>query len=256
MPSTRVLVMLRCWFCHRATTVLEVERDGIIRSRRTRAGGPYRLLVCSECGRENVCERTPRGRWFASPNVKVSVFEHFFSQMLDTRPEDFLRAAAWYNDNEERRRYFFERDGDRRYSSSWFGLWRPQLRPEASDGSDKRTATSRTSDGQRAAHDGEARTQSGDSARRKEDGPSDRSDTKDRRKRATHARYLSPYEVLGVHRTASDAEIRAAFVRLARRHHPDKVYHLGEDEQRAAHARFTELKEAYERLARERTQDD
>ena len=35
---------------------------------------------------------------------------------------------------------------------------------------------------------------------------------------------------------------------LAKRCHPDKVYHLGEDAQRLAHDKFTRLKAAYEAL--------
>ncbi|OWY62655.1 hypothetical protein B7486_57255, partial [cyanobacterium TDX16] len=39
---------------------------------------------------------------------------------------------------------------------------------------------------------------------------------------------MTPYEVLGVPRTASAAEIRQAYVELARRHHPD--FHTGDPE--------------------------
>ena len=31
-----------------------------------------------------------------------------------------------------------------------------------------------------------------------------------------------PYEVLGLHRGATDAAVRAAYLRLAKKHHPDK----------------------------------
>lgn len=39
--------------------------------------------------------------------------------------------------------------------------------------------------------------------------------------RAASLRTVTHYEVLGVRPTASDAEIRRAYLRLARRHHPD-----------------------------------
>lgn len=52
------------------------------------------------------------------------------------------------------------------------------------------------------------------------------------------------YEVLDVHRNASDAEIKKAYRKLALRHHPDK--NPDDDE---AEARFKEVAEAYEVLA-------
>ena len=52
------------------------------------------------------------------------------------------------------------------------------------------------------------------------------------------------YETLGVSRTASEKEIRAAFRRLARKHHPD-VNHADKD----AEARFKEINEAHQVLS-------
>ncbi len=52
-----------------------------------------------------------------------------------------------------------------------------------------------------------------------------------------------PYEVLGVSRTASDAEIKKAYRRLARKSHPD--VNLGDA---GAHKRFQEIAAAYEIL--------
>ena len=50
-----------------------------------------------------------------------------------------------------------------------------------------------------------------------------------------------PYEVLGVPRTASEAEIKKAFRTLAKRHHPDT--HAGEA---GAKKRFQEISAAYD----------
>ncbi len=52
------------------------------------------------------------------------------------------------------------------------------------------------------------------------------------------------YEVLGVRRGASDKEIKAAYRRLARKHHPDV-----NPNNKAAEAKFKEITEAYEVLS-------
>lgn len=55
------------------------------------------------------------------------------------------------------------------------------------------------------------------------------------------------YETLGVERTASDDEIKKAFRRLARQHHPD-VQH-GTEDKKQAEEKFKEIAEAYEVLS-------
>jgi len=52
------------------------------------------------------------------------------------------------------------------------------------------------------------------------------------------------YEVLGVPRTASPDEVKSAYRRLARQHHPD----MNKDNPKAAEEKFKELSEAYEVL--------
>lgn len=228
---------VNCWFCSQQFTTSEIERDGIIRSRRQNLGGPYRLLVCPQCSRENICEKSPRGRWFASPNMRVSIIEYFVSHLLDTRPEDFLAAACWFRENEARRRYFFERDGDMRYS----GRWRNRFWPQA-PGAEER-GEERGPDASRDPYGGRRREETREKARKEE------------RERPTApeppprpGRLLSPHEILGIPALASAEEIRSAFRRLARQCHPDKVYHLGEEAQRLAHEKFTRLKAAYDAL--------
>jgi molecular chaperone DnaJ len=51
------------------------------------------------------------------------------------------------------------------------------------------------------------------------------------------------YEILGVARGASGAEIKAAFRKLAMKHHPDR-----NPNDKAAEQRFKEVNEAYEVL--------
>jgi len=54
------------------------------------------------------------------------------------------------------------------------------------------------------------------------------------------------YEVLGISKGASDADIKAAYRRLASKYHPDKVQ---EAEKASAETSFKEAKEAYEALS-------
>ena len=65
-----------------------------------------------------------------------------------------------------------------------------------------------------------------------------------RRRPCYLARVRDPYEVLGVGRNASDAEIKTAFRRQAARHHPDR--NPGDEQ---AQARFTELNASYQILS-------
>ena len=60
---------------------------------------------------------------------------------------------------------------------------------------------------------------------------------------SSHAR--DPYDVLGVPRTASDKEIKAAYRKLAMRHHPDR----NPGDREGAERRFKEVSEAYARLS-------
>lgn len=59
-----------------------------------------------------------------------------------------------------------------------------------------------------------------------------------------------PHAVLGVRPDAGQAEIRAAYTRLAKQYHPDRVQHLGEEFRRLAEERFKEIQAAYEMLRR------
>ena len=56
--------------------------------------------------------------------------------------------------------------------------------------------------------------------------------------------YKDYYQILGVEKNASEKEIKKAFRRLARKHHPD----VNPDDARAEE-RFKEINEAYEVLS-------
>jgi hypothetical protein len=59
----------------------------------------------------------------------------------------------------------------------------------------------------------------------------------------------SPHETLGVASNASIEEVRAAYIQLARRHHPDKHGHATEEERARNEAIFKEVTNAYQLIA-------
>jgi DnaJ-class molecular chaperone len=54
------------------------------------------------------------------------------------------------------------------------------------------------------------------------------------------------HDILGVDEDASAEDVRAAFQRLMKDHHPDRVANLGPAEQRRAEAKAKRLSRAYE----------
>ena len=42
-----------------------------------------------------------------------------FGPIEEVAYQDFLKTMSWYEEKEERRRFFFEHDGDYRYSGGW-----------------------------------------------------------------------------------------------------------------------------------------
>ena len=60
------------------------------------------------------------------------------------------------------------------------------------------------------------------------------------------------YAILGVSPDATDEEVRRAYRKMALKHHPDKVAHLGPDVQRDATEKFRAINEAWERIKKSR----
>lgn len=60
------------------------------------------------------------------------------------------------------------------------------------------------------------------------------------------------YKVLEIDPSATDDEVRAAYRRMALKHHPDKVASLGEDILKAANEKFQRINEAKERIFKAR----
>ena len=59
---------------------------------------------------------------------------------------------------------------------------------------------------------------------------------------------ISPHDVLGVAKNATQEDIKKAYRNLVKKYHPDKVNHLGEDFRALAEKRFREIQEAYQTL--------
>lgn len=57
------------------------------------------------------------------------------------------------------------------------------------------------------------------------------------------------YEILGVDRNVSDDDLKKAYRKLARQHHPD--LHVGDQQKKSAEEKFKEINEAYEVLSNE-----
>ena len=60
------------------------------------------------------------------------------------------------------------------------------------------------------------------------------------------------YKVLEIDPSATDEEVRAAYRRLALKHHPDRVATLGEDIRKAAEEKFQNINNAKERIYKAR----
>ena len=60
------------------------------------------------------------------------------------------------------------------------------------------------------------------------------------------------YKVLGIEPNATDEEVKAAYRRMALKHHPDRVATLGDDVRRAAEKKFQEINAAKETIYKAR----
>lgn len=60
------------------------------------------------------------------------------------------------------------------------------------------------------------------------------------------------YKILEITKDATVDEIKAAYRKMAKKYHPDKVIHLGKEHQKGAEEKFRQVQEAYEQLQKER----
>ncbi|MCA0131387.1 TerB family tellurite resistance protein [Winogradskyella alexanderae] len=60
------------------------------------------------------------------------------------------------------------------------------------------------------------------------------------------------YKILEIDKSVSDDEVKKAYRRMAKKYHPDRVGHLGEEYQEGAEEKFRQVQEAYEHIQKER----
>ena len=60
------------------------------------------------------------------------------------------------------------------------------------------------------------------------------------------------YKILEIDKSASDQKVKRAYRDLAKKHHPDKVQHLGKAYVKSAQEKFQKIQKAYERIKSER----
>jgi DnaJ like chaperone protein len=60
------------------------------------------------------------------------------------------------------------------------------------------------------------------------------------------------YKILEVEPSVTDEEVKKAYRRMAMKYHPDKLATMGEEVQKAAHEKFSQVNQAYEAIKKER----
>jgi DnaJ like chaperone protein len=62
----------------------------------------------------------------------------------------------------------------------------------------------------------------------------------------------SSYRILGIDKTATNIEVKKAYRKMAKKYHPDKLQHLGEQLKKGAEEKFKEVQKAYDQIQKER----
>ncbi len=60
------------------------------------------------------------------------------------------------------------------------------------------------------------------------------------------------YKVLEIDKSVTDIEVKKAYRKMVKKHHPDKLQHLGEEHLKGAEEKFRQIQKAYENIQQER----
>lgn len=60
------------------------------------------------------------------------------------------------------------------------------------------------------------------------------------------------YKVLEIDKNATDSEVKKAYRKMVKKHHPDKLQHLGKEHLQGAEEKFRQIQMAYENIQKER----
>ena len=60
------------------------------------------------------------------------------------------------------------------------------------------------------------------------------------------------YKILEIEKNVSDEEVKRAYRKMAKKYHPDRLSHLGEEHRDGAEEKFRQVQEAYEQIQKER----
>jgi DnaJ like chaperone protein len=75
---------------------------------------------------------------------------------------------------------------------------------------------------------------------------------KNRHKNKSGPSLSTCYKILGIDSGISDVDLKKSYRKLAIKHHPDKVAHLGEDHVQVAEDKFQKIQEAYDEIKEHR----
>jgi len=207
---------IRCWACRASLSADHIRRDGILRGRSERSGGPYRIYSCPSCRKENRIENLADGSSYCSPAKEIGILDWLFGWIEPLAPEDFLEIQRWLHRHALEREAVFEAMGDRRYTRSW---WRRILR----------TLDPRQGRKRKSVDPGQGRR------RDTEESPG-----------ATPLPH--PYRILGLPAEATSEQIRNRFRELVKTTHPDKLHDANPEQIEAASRRLQQLIRSYDEL--------
>ena len=60
------------------------------------------------------------------------------------------------------------------------------------------------------------------------------------------------YKILEISKSASDADLKAAYRKMVKKYHPDKLASMGEEHKKGAQDKFIKVQQAYELISKER----